>query len=142
MPTQEPDFINFKSTSKVISTNAEMAMRENGKRRYLLIQNIGSVSAYVAFGDTRGPSVSSTTGIKIGAGEAYEMQRGAGNVNSEKVYATAASTNTTLLLTEGAYEGDFTSFAPPPAGASSSSSSSSSSSVSSSSSSDSSSSST
>ena len=134
MATETPDYIKFKTTSKAVSTNVELVLRENDRRRYLLIQNVGSVAVYIAFGDTYGPSVSATAGIKIGAGEAYEMHRGARNVNDEKVYAKAAATNTLLSITEGAYAGQFASFAPPPAGASSSSSSSSSSESSSSSS--------
>ena len=130
MPTQTPDYIELKTTAKTVSTNAEQILRENPKRRYLCIQNNGSAVAYIAFGDTLGPLVSSTTGFKvINAGE-KEFLRDV-NLSEQSVYATAASTNTALLITEGAYSGEFAPFDPPPAGASSSSSSSSSSSPSS-----------
>ena len=127
MPTQIPDFINFETTSRACSTNVEQLLKANDRRRYLLIQNTGSAAVNVAFGETRGPAVSATAGLKIGAGEAYEMHRGARNVNAESVYTKSASGSNVLVITEGAYEGEFTEFSPPPVGDSSSSSSSSSS---------------
>ena len=131
MPTETPDFIELKTTAKTVSTNAEQILRENDRRRYLLIQNNGAKTAYIAFGNTLGPAVSSTSGIKIAAGGEYELDRNKRNMCEQTVYATAADTNTAILITEGAYSGEFTPFSPPPAGASSSSSSSSSSSPSS-----------
>jgi len=119
-----PDFILYQSHAKTVSTNSEIVIRENGRRRYLLIQNVGSQTAYLAFGTTRGPLASSTTGIQLAAGESYEMSMGSQNVNSEAVYATSRATSTSILITEGAYVGEFASLRPPPAGASSSSSSS------------------
>ena len=130
-----PDFVSLKTTAKTVSTNSEQILRENGNRRYLIIQNNGSAVAYVGFGSDAGPggsrSVSSTTGIKITNGQELEFTADKGNLSSEVVYATSASTNTALLITEGAYSGEFAAFAPPAAGASSSSSSSSPSSASS-----------
>ena len=123
-----PDFVFYKTTEKTVSTNAELILRENDKRRYLIVQNVGSVDVHLAFGDTRGPAVSTTAGLRLRTNEALELTMGSQNVSREKVYATAASSNSSLLITEGAYDDEFAAFAPPAAGASSSSSSSSSSS--------------
>lgn len=126
MATDTPEFLVLKTTSKAISTNVELALRENDRRRYLLIQNTGSQAVYIAFGDTYGPLVSATTGIKLAAGGQYQMDRSAGNMTGDKVYAKAAASNTTLTITEGALAGQHAVFAPPAAGNSSSSESSSS----------------
>jgi len=124
--------MKFKTTGKTVSTNAEDILRENSQREYLLIQNGGSQTAHVAFGETLGRAVSTTTGIYIASGGSYEMTKEKGNLSTDKVYATAATANTAMLVTEGvADDSSFAAFDPIPAGASSSSSSSSSSSPSS-----------
>jgi len=130
--TEFPDFIELKTTAKTVSSNAELVLKANDKRRYLLIQNNSSAIAYVAFGDTLGPLVSATTGLKIINAQEKEFIRDV-NLSKQSVYITSA-TSSAMLVTEGAYVGDFTPFDPPPAGASSSSSSDSSASSSSSSS--------
>jgi len=118
----------LKTTAKTVSTNAELILRENPARRYLLVQNNdASVAVYVAFGDTYGPAVSATSGIVINAGEEKEFSVEKHNISKEKVYVTAASTNADVLVTEAADNlVGLAAFDPPAAGSSSSSSSSSS----------------
>lgn len=80
-----------------VGTTLTRVCAYNPSRRYLLVQNLSSTAnVTIAFGS----SVTTTIGIKLGAGQAYEMNLSTG-VDVRDVLAISDTAATNVCVTEG-----------------------------------------
>lgn len=90
--------VTLTHTAVAVTTASGAALAANGERSYLLLQNISNTDMFIKLG----VAAVASEGIKLAAGDAYEMSPRFANLDTRAVNAIHAGTGSkTLLVSEG-----------------------------------------
>jgi len=81
-----------------VGTSTGAVVAANSSRKYLRLQNDGTVDVYLSLGTA---AATLNTGIRLASGGAYEMNPGYGNVWSGAIQGIATVGGTRVMYVEG-----------------------------------------